>query len=1040
MTTPSPLYIVGLGASAGGIEALEGFFAGVPAELDAAYLITTHLSPDRHSLLTEIVRRFTSLPVVSAVDGSPITSRQVYVMPEATVMTVAEGRIKLHQQGIPRERKPVDILLGSLAESFNERAVGIILSGGDTDGTLGLKAIKAFGGITMAQVADGYGPAHHGMPDSAIAAGVADFCLPANAMGPKLLALSQADALVAAADAADAAAPIEGAMAEDRLQEIYALLRSQVGHDFSGYKSKTFIRRVLRRMQVADAASVNDYIAFLRSDAKEVNALFRDLLINVTSFFRDTEAFDALASTVIPKLFEDKGASDLVRIWVPGCATGEEVYSLAILVLEHLDTLSAPCRVQIFATDIDDRALAVARAARYPQALMDAVSDARRQRFFSFENEAFIVSKRVRDLCIFSPHSVIRDPPFSRIDLVSCRNLLIYFGADAQNQVIPIFHYALRPGGFLFLGSAENVTQFGELFEATDKRHRIFRRRSDGTPNLRLPILVGQARGSRSGELVPRRLSLSGMALRQVVDQQVLERFGPPHVVVNRDGDVIFYSTRTGKYLEPPAGAPTRQLLTMARKDLRLDLRTLFREALETGRPTSRAGINVELDDLRIQVLSVHIEPLRDNTGGAPLFLVLFVDQMERPPRSTSGWGNDFGDEVRGQMERELHETRDRLQSMIEEYETALEELKSSNEELVSVNEEMQSTNEELEASKEEMQSLNEELSTVNGELHGKLDSLDRANSDLVNLFAATNVATIFLDQKLVIRTFTPAVSSVFNIRGTDRGRPITDLSSQLVLPTLTEDIARVFKDKEPLEKTARNEDGTAHFLVRLAPYVDALARIEGVVATFLDVTSLTVSEARQRTMVAELQHRTRNLLTIVETIARKTLSDNAQLNQFAVRLGALSRVQGLIGGRVNEAIDLGDILRLEMEAHSASAPKVSMRGPHVPLGYDAAQTMCLALHELTTNAVKYGALKASDGKLDISWHLDGDGEASRLSFLWKERGVPRAAGPVGTGFGRELIERALAFTLRATVSWQLEDDGVRCQIDLPLASSGPQR
>ena len=507
------------------------------------------------------------------------------------------------------------------------------------------------------------------------------------------------------------------------------------------------------------------------------------------------------------------------------------------------------------------------------------------------------MTKDVRELCIFSPHSVIRDPPFSRIDLISCRNLLIYLSIDVQNQVIPSFHYALRPDGYLFLGSSENVSQFSELFAPVDKRHRIFRRRSDIAPAVRLPMLL-HLPGRHLAEAGTRRLPLSGTALRQAVDEQVLERFSPPHVVVNHDGDVVYYSTRTGKYLEAPAGAPTRQFLTMARKGLRLDLRTILREALETGQGATREGILVEGDDDRVQSVNLTIEPLGSRGGGDPLFLVLFSDQGPTLSRDEAlSRGRVTDDSVAVQTEQELRETRDRLQSTIEEYETALEELKSSNEELVSVNEEMQSTNEELEASKEELQSVNEELHTVNAELIGKIEALDRANSDLENLFESTDVATIFLDRELRIRSFTPAVVKVFNILSADRGRPITDLSSKLDLSGFADDIQRVFATGDAIERQVEVDDRSAHYLVRLVAYRDGGHRIEGVVVTFINVTTLTQSEARQRVLISELQHRTRNLLAVVQSLAQQTLGKIGSLDGFLNRLSALGRVQSSSAG-----------------------------------------------------------------------------------------------------------------------------------------------
>lgn len=1034
MTSAPAFPIISLGASAGGIEALEGFFRGLPEQPGVALVIVTHLSPDRESLLHDILGRYTELPVSIATDGAQVEINHVYVMPADVVMTIENRKLRVRRNNSRRERKPIDIFMSALAVDVGEFAGGVILSGGDSDGTLGVKAIKERGGITFAQVADGFGPQHPDMPDAAISSGLIDFAIPVEEMGPKLVEFVRANELLERMTG-DAPDDREHQAIGPSLPEIYGILRNQIGHDFSGYKTKTFIRRVLRRMHVTQLNTIEAYVERLRQEPQEVAALFRDLLINVTNFFRDADAFEALAQSVIPKLFEGRGADDTVRIWIPGCATGEEVFSIAILAREHMDQLSAVPRVQIFATDIDERALAVARSARYPEALLDTVSSERRKRFFISDGGSFVVSKDVRELCIFSPHSVIRDPPFSRIDLVSCRNLLIYFGLDVQNQVIPTFHYALRPDGYLFLGTAENVSQFAELFAPIEKRHRIFRRRSDSASTVRLPIVLHGFRGGQTSASAPRRSALSGLALRQVVDEQVVDRFAPPHVVINRDGDLIYYSSRTGKYLEAPAGAPTRQLLTMARKGLRLDLRTLFREVVETGRAASRNGISLEIDEGGVQVVNLTIEPLGDRTAGEPLFLVLFSDQgplLSREEAINRAQAGHEGAVIH--TERELRETRDRLQSMIEEYETALEELKSSNEELVSVNEEMQSTNEELEASKEELQSVNEELHTVNAELNGKIDALDRANSDLQNLFESTDVATVFLDKKLVIRSFTPAVGKIFNILPTDRGRPITDLSSRLDLAGFADHIRKVFSDGEPIERRIDSEGHGPNYLVRLAPYRDSDHRIEGIVITFVDVTSLTRSEAKQRMLVAELQHRTRNLLAIVQSLAQQSLGKGGSFEGFSARLAALGRVQSLVGGAAIDQIELGDLIRLELQAVGAAERNVSVSGPCVALGFELVQTFALALHELATNAVKYGALKDDQGHLSVSWRLQTNGQSAPTLLLdWIESGVKNLAKPTRKGFGRTLIEQALAFTLRAKTQLSFGDNGVSCHIELPL-------
>lgn len=1039
MNAQADFMITGIGASAGGIEALEGFFKSVPADPGAAFIVVTHLSPDRQSLLHEVLGHFTPLPVQMVSDGMLIEPNIVYVMPCNVSMSVHVGRLILHEGAAQRERKPIDVFLSALAADMGERVAGVILSGGDSDGTLGLKTIKEKGGITFAQVHDGFGPRHPDMPDSAILSGLVDFALPVEDIGKKIVELSQTPKKVnGALNGADGA--MYDTLTEDAilaaLPTIYSALRDQIGHDFSGYKTRTFIRRVQRRMQILQLASVDDYLDRLRDDLQEVGALFRDLLINVTDFFRDGDAFTALATQVIPRLFEGRDTSDTVRIWIPGCATGEEVYSMGILVREHLDSLDEIPNVQIFATDIDDRALSVARAGRYPTQLLESVSPERRRRFFTADAEAFVVAKEVRDLCVFSPHSVIRDPPFSRIDMVSCRNLLIYFGVEIQNQVIPTFHYALRPGGFLFLGLAENVSHFSDLFAPVDKRHRIFQRRPSTATSLPMLPMPHLSRDGNVTSLAPRRNPLSGLALRQAVDQQVLERFAPAHVVVNRDGDIVYFSSRTGKYLETPAGSPTRQLLTMARRELRLDLRTLFRECLESGRAASREGLAIDIEDNRVQLVTISIEPLVERPASEPLFLVSFIDQGPVVAHEDTLRYRMSTDDAALAMERELRETRDRLQSVIEEYETALEELKSSNEELVSVNEELQSANEELEASKEELQSVNEELHTVNVELSGKVDALDRANNDLSNLFESTNVATVFLDQRLAIRSFTPAVATIFNIRPSDNGRPITDLTSSLNLERLGDDIRAVFSGSAPTERRVTTYDGTGHYLLRVAPYQTGDQANRGVVVTFFDVTTMTRSEARQQVLISELQHRTRNLLTLIQSTAQKTLGQLPEVANFSSRLNALSRVQGLIGGRLDDAIDLHEIIRLELAALCLPKDRISVNGPAIHLGFDAVQTFSLALHELATNALKHGAFanEADPGRLDITWVVvEASTSKKHLVLDWIESGVSIGEVPDRRGFGRELLERALAFSLRAKTSLVFRPDGVACRIDMPL-------
>jgi two-component system CheB/CheR fusion protein len=834
--------IVGIGASAGGLKALESLFAHLPTDTGMAFVIVTRLAPGRESILPAILSRFTQMTVFTAVDGAAIEANRVYVCPPDRVLTVKHRKLHLGAVNPELHRYPIDQFMVSLAEDCGEAAVGILLSGGGSDGTLGIKAIKDHGGLTIAQGRDGSPPPQSAMPDAALAAGVVDLVLSVDAMGPRLAEYARSfvpmQAEAAAAESQETSAP------PNVLKIISDILLNRLGHDFSSYKPKTFMRRVRRRMQVLQLEDVDDYVARLRANGEEVALLFRDLLIGVTSFFRDPSAFSALEEQVVPRLFEGKGANDAVRVWVPGCATGEEAYSIAILLREWMDAHHALPKVKIFATDIDEAAMLYARNARYQSTALANVSAERLQRFFIRDDIGYTVRKDIREMCVFSTHNLLRDPPFSRLDLVSCRNLLIYLGGEAQAYVLPILHFALKPGGFLFLGTSENVSQHPDLFAAIDKKQRIFQRRELLTGPVTLPPFMRHNQGSIAG--LDRKAVSTSASLAAMVGMRVMERYAPAHVVVNREGDVLYYSARTGKYLEPAAGVPNRQLLAMARKGLRLDLRAALREAMETRRPVERARLNVNLDN-GAQLINLTVEPLGDGDQ-EPLFLVLFQDVPEPATGGETAAPTDKESQVVERLEQELRDTRDRLRLTIEEYETAVEELKSSNEELQSINEELQSTNEELETSKEELQSVNEELNTVNAELNAKVEELDRVNADLRNVFEATQVAIVFLDRNLVIRSFTPAATAIFNLISTDRGRPLTDIVSNIAeLGDLRRDIQTVFERGSLVERRVSHKDGRRHYLMRILPYRTDKTAVEGALVTFVDIIRVVEVEQGQR-------------------------------------------------------------------------------------------------------------------------------------------------------------------------------------------------
>jgi two-component system CheB/CheR fusion protein len=620
--------------------------------------------------------------------------------------------------------------------------------------------------------------------------------------------------------------------------------------------------------------------------------------------------------------------------------------------------------------------------------------------------------------------------------MISCRNLLIYLGSEFQARVIPVFHFALRPGGFLFLGTSENIGQHSELFERIDRKHRLFQRRDNvsARPNfLSLSNLRGRLVGGRSDfDRAPQ----NGASMRRTIESRVLDQFAPPHVVVNRDGDIVHYSTRTGKYLEAAVGSPSRQLIALARRGLRLELRSALQEVMETRRPAMRQGVRVEIDE-RLQLVDLTVEPAGDSGVADPLFLVLFNDVGA--PFSASDVKLAEHRETNEPLEQELRDTRERLQATVEEYETALEELKASNEEMVSVNEELQSTNEELETSKEELQSVNEELQTVNLELNGKIEELDRANADLRNMFESTRIALIFLDGNTVIRSFTPAATSIFNLISTDRGRPLTDIVSTVDLGELRRDIRIVFERGETVERRVHKVNGSVHYLMRLLPYLGRHNAVEGVIVTFVEVTKLVEGEAHQRTLVEELNHRVRNMLTIVSAIATQTLNRAGSLSEFkdsfSGRIQALAHSHSLLSREQWSPVLLKDILSLEFDAYrTGRSDRIVLSGPDdLSVKPQASLPLGLVVHELTTNAAKHGALSNGEGKLSVQWSIEKVEGRRAVVIHWKESQGPAVKAPGRGGFGTELVDREIKGALKGSIVRDFAATGFKAQITIPL-------
>lgn len=1020
----SPAAVIGIGASAGGVEALTAFLDHASHLAGSACLIVMHLAVGHPSHLSEILARHTSMTVVRAESGMPIERNTIYVMPQGQVMTVVNGTLQLAPTRSD-ERVPtvIDRLFDSLASCYGERAMGVVLSGTGADGTLGLKAIKECGGLTIAQSTDGSSPMFASMPQSAISAGVVDIELPVADIPERL---------AAAISEGQNHEPRKTARLNAIRREICATMLAEVGHDFSGYKPNTFFRRVHRRMHVLQIDTLENYLSQLKQNSGEVTLLFRDLLISVTSFFRDAASFALLEKHVLPALFQGKSAHSEVRVWVPACATGEEAYSLGILLIEQAERLgdSAPS-LRVFATDIDERSLTIARRGSYPSVLMSEVSAARRDKFFTEDRGHFSVNKALRNICTFSPHNALRDPPFSRIDLVSCRNLLIYLGIDFQDRIMPIFHYALRPDGFLFVGIAEGAARHSSLFAPISKDHRIFSRLPGPPGNLPLPLLSKNNPMTTRHPFVASPHGASTEALRRQIEARILQAHAPAHILVDAQGDALFYSGRTSNYLEFPAGAPSRHLLSNARKELRIGLR---HGLLEVAREQTK----VDLPDISmlgndgLHRIQISIEPLNGDAGA--LYLVIFNDHGMGMSDAGHGSGNESL--TVEQMERELRDTREQLQSTHEEFETAIEELRITNEELMSVNEELQSSNEELETSKEELQSVNEELQTVNNEMVRHVEALDQANADLRGLLESTGIATIFLDRRLAIRSFTQAATEIFTMIPTDRGRLITDIAHRLEDFDLHEKLTLTLLKHQPIELRIQRKDGSKHYLMCALPYAGTAEETSGVVITFVDVTELAKADTRHKMMIGELNHRVRNMLAVVSAMATQTLRpvvEEGGLNTFIDRLHAMARTYKLLTETNWSHMLLQELLRVELGAIVGTA-RYTLSGPSIRLDPREALALGMVFHELATNALKYGALFNDAGRVDVSWEIDAESGLS-VQICWKESGGPLVGAPSHRGFGTLLLDRQLAYELNGQSSVNYFPDGLVVVMKLPRLS-----
>ena len=1154
---PYPPLIVGIGASAGGLEAFRSFFSHMPASEDFAFVLIQHLSPEHVSALAEIVSRSTSMEVVEAVDGQRVLAKHVYVIPPDATLTIVNGELQVSTPAPPRpQRWPINTFFTSLAEDQGDCAVCIVLSGSGSDGARGLRAIKEQGGLTLAQAGFDH-VAMSGMPANAASTGLVDVVLPVEDMPGRLLAYRKQ------MDAARKRQGGEGLGQDvgDHLQAVLRLLHAEVGHDFSQYKRSTLMRRIQRRMLVCQAETVLDYIARLRQDRQEYQYLFREMLIGVTEFFRNPSAFTMVTEKAIPAMLAGKGASDTVRVWVPGCATGEEAYSIAMLLREAIGPHGGP-KVQIFATDIDSRSIEAARSGRY-RAPLQGVSPERQQRWFTKDGADFCVIRPIREMCIFSVHSIIKDPPFSRLDLVSCRNLLIYLNADLQSRLFHTFHYALRPGAFLLLGPSESLARSSEQFSVVDKKHRLYMRRQTKRADRGTSFPVP---GPAPVHAAPLSLTSRGDADERIDRgaRRLMEKYAPAYVVINANQDVERFSGDTGRYLSPNPGSASLNLFSLLNKRLREPARALVRQAFETSKTMVQEGLSVDIHG-RPQMLRLIAEPLTDIDGKVQWCALAFDEAWgaHSPVRAQGASDSTKPDgESPNRLEQELESLRGELRTTIELHESVVEELQSTNEEYQSVNEELQSTNEELETSREEMQSINEEMHIINAEAQSKNEALTRLNSDLRNLMESTQIATMFLDRDMRIGSYTPAMTDLFHLRESDVGRPITEISARVNYPELKEDVAQVLRHLGVMERMLYGRGDERTYLLRVRPYRTLDEVIDGTVLTFVDVTeslrhelergqlaaivdssrdavigytlediisswnksaelifgysalqaigqplsmllpadatgeaktipdvrgpgarpdefeatwqtregqaipvsvsnshvrnsvgqviagsliARDISERRNaerhaRMMLGELNHRVKNTLASVQAIALQTLTASPSLADFKTgflaRLKALSQTHNLLAQEAWSGVSLATLVRGELAPYQdeQGAPRVRLHGEDLKLSPRVALALSMAFHELTTNAMKYGALSETGGTIDVSWVVRLVNRRPWLNLSWLETGGPHVAIPTTHGFGTRLITGGLAYELDGDATLEFLPAGVRCTLALPLS------
>jgi two-component system CheB/CheR fusion protein len=854
--------VVGIGASAGGLKALMNFFEHMPSDSGMAFVVIMHLSPTHESNADSILQNKTRMPVLQVKQPVSIERNRIYVIPPALDLSMNDGYLRLVKP--TRERGvqvAIDLFFRALADVHHTHAIGIVLSGTGSDGSVGLSRIKEQGGVTMAQSPED--AEYDSMPRGAIETGMVDIVLPVLDMPQRLVELSRNLQTMEMPVDTPAEAEQNGQVSprsptkanESALRDILGVLRSRTGHDFRHYKQATVLRRIERRMQVNAVHDMAGYAQLLNDQAEETPALLADMLIGVTNFFRDPEAFEALERDIIPQLFEKKaspGEGEGLRIWSAACSTGEEAHSLGMLFAEYAERHDLQADVQVFATDIDDQALEIGRASLYPEAIVTDVPPARLRQYFNKEQNRYRLRKELRERILFARHNILRDPPFSRLDLISCRNLLIYLDRDIQSEVLRMFHFALNPGGYLFLGNSETADVCSHLFAPVDKKNRIYRAREVGSqgrkPMPSLQDFSADPPAHTSGTPMTRRSKFSFA----YAHQRALEQYAPPSVIVNHESEIVHMSDRAGRFLRHVGGEPSLNLTTLVHPELRLALRTALYQAIHAGKSIDARRVRLEREGRSFYVTML-VRPFRDEEAGSNYMLVLFdevEDCSEKRPATSS---RDVKDSELAQLESELQQTKEQLQLTMEHSETSNEELRASNEELQAINEELRSTSEDLETSKEELQSINEELITVNAELKSKVDETGKVNDDLQNLISSTDIATLFVDRHMRIKWFTPRAQDIFNVIDGDAGRSLLDITHRLDFPTLYSDASEAFGELQLVEREVTSQD-QKWYLARFLPYRTTDDRIQGAVLTFIDITDRRNAEERVRAGEAHMK------------------------------------------------------------------------------------------------------------------------------------------------------------------------------------------